>query len=338
MRAVCISAPRQVEITDVPEPELGPEDVLVSIRCVGLCGSDLNAYRGLSPLVTYPRIPGHEVGGVITAVGGHVPDSVHAGTRVTIVPYSSCGRCAACRQGRPNCCRSNETLGVQRDGALLSRIAVHYSKVFTSSVLTSEQLALVEPFSVGYHATNRGRVTLPDTVVVLGCGTIGLGAIAAASQKGATVIGVDIDDNKLEKALSLGAQHTVNTSLADARKRIDALTDNEGASVVIEAVGLPATYRMAIDSVAFAGRVVCIGYAKERVNFDTKEIVRKEIDVLGSRNALDVFPAVIRMFEKAERPFADLVSRVYPLEETAQAFADWDSAPSTFTKILIRDP
>lgn len=335
MKAICFSAPRKVEIVDIPEPQLGPEDVIVEVHYVGLCGSDLNTFRGLFPLVTYPRIPGHEVSGVIVAKGDKVPESINEGDRVMVSPYTNCGLCPACRAGRPNCCQFNQTYGVQRDGVLTGRFAVHYAKVFANSVLSLKELALVEPLSVGYHSANRGRVTEVDTVLVIGCGTIGIGVIAAAARKGATLIAADIDDAKLEDAARFGAQYVINSTQQDVLDAVAELTDGQGASVAIEAVGLPETFRLAVDAVAFAGRVVYVGYAKQEVCYDTTHFVRKELDIMGSRNALRVFPAVIKMLEKRQQPFIDLITMVYPFDEVERAFQDWDAAPEKYTKILI---
>jgi threonine dehydrogenase-like Zn-dependent dehydrogenase len=226
-------------------------------------------------------------------------------------------------------------LGIQRDGALSPRFAVHYSDVFAGQSLSLRELALVEPLSVGYHAANRGRVTEVDTVLVIGCGAIGIGVIAAAERKGATVIATDIDQGKLEVARKFGAHHTINSTEQDVLTAINELTNNEGVRVAIEAVGLPGTFRLAVEAVCFAGRVVYVGYAKQEVSYDTTDFVRKELDILGARNALRVFPAVIKMLEKRQKPFADLITKTYPFADTAQAFRDWDADPSQFTKILI---
>jgi len=328
-------APGQVEIIDVPVPQPRPEEVLLEVHYVGLCGSDLNMYRGTLAIVSYPRIPGHELSGVIVAKGEQVPNSIREGDRVTVSPYSECGICPACRAGRPNCCQFNQTLGLQRDGAMSSHFAIHYTKVYASKVLTHQELALVEPLSVGYHAANRGRATEMDTVLVIGCGTVGMGAITAAARKGATVIAVDVDDEKLIGAQKLGAQISVNSARQDVLAVARDLTGGEGVSVAIEAVGLPDTFRLAVEAVAFAGRVVYVGYAKQEVCYDATSFVRKELDILGARNALRVFPAVIKMLEKRERPFTDLITRIYPLADAAQAFRDWDAAPGKFTKMLI---
>lgn len=335
MKAISLSEPKRLEIIDIPEPEVGPEDVLVDVRFIGLCGTDLNSYRGRLALLTYPRIPGHEVSGLIVAKGQAVPDAIKIGGQVTLSPYTNCGICPACRSGRPNCCQFNETLGVQRDGAMMDRFAIHYSKVFASEILTLQELALVEPLSVGYHAANRGRVSEIDTVMVIGCGTIGIGVMVAAARKGATVIAVDIDDNKLASARAFGAQYTINSQKQNVLEEIARLTNSEGVSVAIEAVGLPSTFRLAIEAVSYAGRVVYVGYAKEAVTYDTTDFVRKELDILGSRNALRVFPAVIKMLEKRERPYGDLVTRVFPFVDTARALRAWDDNPAEFTKILV---
>lgn len=335
MKAVSILAPRQIAITDIPEPEPGPEDVLVDVHYVGLCGSDLNMYRGLFALARYPRVIGHEVSGTIVATGEAVPASIEPGDRVMLSPYSNCGVCPACRAGRPNCCQFNETMGLQRDGALTGQFAIHYSKVFVENALSLPELALVEPLSVGYHAANRGRVSEVDTVLVLGCGTIGIGVIAAAARKGATIIAVDIDEAKLAEAQKFGATHRVNSARQDVLAVVRDLTDGDGASVAIEAIGLPETFRLAVEAVCFAGRVVYVGYAKKDVTYDTTNFVRKELDILGSRNALRVFPAVIKMLAQRHQPFESLISKTYPFAETATALHQWDATPGQFTKIMI---
>ena len=335
MKAISLPAPWRVESVEIAEPQLGPEDVLVEIRYVGLCGSDLGMYRGTFAIGTYPRVPGHEVSGIIVARGGGVPDSICEGDRVTLWPYTECGVCPACRVGRPNCCQFNQTMGLQRDGAMTARFAIHYSKVFSSKVLSLRELALVEPMSVGYHAANRGRVSEVDSVLVIGCGTIGMGAIAACVRKGAMVIVTDIDDSKLALAARFGAQQTINSAEQDVLEEVARLTGDQGVSVAIEAVGLAQTFRLAVDAVCYAGRVVYVGYAKQEVCYDTTHFVRKELDIRGSRNALRVFPAVIKMLESRQQPFESLITKIYPLEQTAQAFRDWDAKPGAFTKILV---
>lgn len=335
MKAFAIKEQGVVEAIEVAEPKVGPYDVLIDVYYIGLCGSDLNSYRGLMPFVTFPRIPGHEISGVVVDKGAAVPESIQTGDNVTVSPYTNCGVCPSCRQGRVNCCQFNQTLGVQRDGALTQRISIPFEKVFVSKKLSLQELALVEPMSVGYHGANRAEVNETDTVLLLGCGTIGMGALCAAVRKGATVIGLDIDDTKLEVAKKFGAQYTINTTKEDAKSRVMELTNNEGVSVAIEAAGTPVTFNLALDLVAFAGRVVTIGYSKNETPIKTQLIVSKELNIFGSRNALRVFPSVISMFERKERPFTDMITKIFPFNETPEALKYWAANPGAVSKILI---
>ena len=335
MKAFAIKEAGLMVSTDTAEPIMGPADVMIDVCFVGLCGSDLNAYRGLMPLVTFPRIPGHEISGKVMAKGADVPDTIKIGDLATVSPYTSCGVCPACKAGRENTCENNKTFGVQRDGAITERIVVPFEKVFVSHILTLHELALVEPLSVGYHAATRGRVNEQDTVLVFGCGAIGMGAVCASVRKGATVIAVDVDDAKLASAKVFGATFVINALKEDLKTRIDEITNKEGVSVAIEAVGNGETLKQAIALVCFAGRVVMIGYAKGETSLATQLIIKKELDVLGSRNALRVFPAVIQMLERREKPFAKMITRIYPFNETPNALKDWSANPGIVSKFLI---
>ncbi len=338
MKALLIPEPLSTKWTSIPDPDpadLGKDDVLLKIRRIGYCGTDLNIYRGLNPLAAYPRIPGHEIAATIEAVGSAVPAQWALGLAVTCSPYTACNRCSSCKAKRFNACRENETLGVQRDGALREYFVISHEKLFASPTLSLEELALVEPFSIGFHAANRGRVTADDTVMVLGSGTIGLGAILGAAEHGARVIAVDIDDGKLDLARKLGAQETINSTRQDTVKVAAELTEGEGPDVVIEAIGLPVTYRQAVESVAHCGRVVYIGYAKDDVAYQTKLFVAKELDILGSRNSLHEFSEVIACFEKKKVDPRLLISRQATLDEAPEALSDWNKDPSAYTKIMV---
>src|SRR6266480_6493604 len=207
MKALVLQKPGQASIETVPAPVLTDGNVLLKVRMVGFCGSDLNSFRGLNPLVSFPRILGHEV--CATVVEGK--NGFAAGTDVALSPYTSCGQCASCRRGRPNACQLNQTLGVQRDGALTEFIVMPAEKLYPAR-LTPKELCLVEPLTVGFHAVARGRVSAEDTVAIFGCGGVGLGAVAAASLRGARTICVDVDDKKLELAQMTGGGQIINSA------------------------------------------------------------------------------------------------------------------------------
>src|SRR5437868_4729294 len=188
MKALVLHKPGQASIEEIPEPVVTDEQILLKVRMVGFCGSDLNCFRGLNPLVSFPRILGHEVCATIVQAGRD--SGLTVGTDVALSPYTSCGQCASCLRRRQNACQFNQTLGVQRDGALTEFVVMPREKLYPAR-LTPKELCLVEPLTVGFHAVARGRVITDDTVAILGCGGVGLGAVAAASSRGATTICVD---------------------------------------------------------------------------------------------------------------------------------------------------
>ena len=202
--------------------------------------------------------------------------------------------------------------------------------------LTTKELCLVEPLTVGFHAVARGRVTADDTVAIFGCGGVGLGAVAASHARGATTICIDVDDDKLTLARLAGGAHAINTSREQLHERLQEITEGRGPDVVIEAIGTPATFRAAVEEVAFTGRVVYIGYAKEPVAYETRMFVQKELDILGSRNAQpEDFHAVIKLLEERKFPVEQAVSLVVSLDEAPGALRSWSENPSSFKKILV---
>jgi L-galactonate 5-dehydrogenase len=337
MKAFVLDAPGKFRVADVPRPSSpGPDEVLLKIRVVGMCGSDLSTFSGRNPLVSFPRIPGHEIAAIVAEAGRDVPVEFQPGTAVTMLPYFSCSACAACRRGRPNACRNNQTLGVQRDGALTEFLVAPWTKLKKAPGLPLRTLAMVEPLTVGNHAVMRGRIAADDTVLVVGCGMVGLGAVAGAAFRGARVLAMDMDEAKLELARRTGAQHLMDARSESVADTLRELTGGDGPDVVIEAVGTPATFRMAVEAVAFAGRVVYIGYAKEPVSYETKLFVQKELDILGSRNATAAdFDEVIAMLQSGRFPVEDAISLVVSIEEAGDALQRWSANPASMRKIMV---
>lgn len=336
MKAIQITAPSDMKVVDIEKPVVKSGEVLVKIKYVGFCGSDLNTFLGRNPMVKLPVIPGHEVGAVIEETGENVPDSLKPGMNVTINPYTNCGKCASCRNGRVNACEHNETLGVQRNGAMCEYLVLPWNKIIPANNISPRDCALIEPMSVGFHAVSRAQVSDIDIVIVIGCGMIGMGAIVRASLRGSMVIAIDLDDEKLELAKRVGAHFTINSMTENVHQRLMEITEGYGPDVVIEAVGSPSTYIMAVNEVGFTGRVVCIGYAKSEVSFQTKYFVQKELDIRGSRNALPAdFRAVIRYMEQGTCPKDELISKVTTPESALQTMQEWAAAPGKVFRILV---
>ncbi len=334
MRALVIDRPGEARVIDMERPAANPLEATMRIRRIGLCGTDLSTFLGKNPLVTYPRIPGHEIAATLERVPAN-DLGLAEGMDVTMSPYTSCGTCASCRQGRVNACRDNQTLGVQRDGALLDHFSMPLAKLYAAP-LPIEELCLVEPLTVGCHAVSRGRVVASDTVAIFGCGVVGLGAVSAAAFRGANVIAIDVDDKKLAIARKAGARQVINSTREEIHARLQEITAGHGPDVIIEAIGRPDTFRAAVEEVAFTGRVVYIGYAKDHVSYETRLFVQKELDIMGSRNALpEDFREVIRMFEQKRFPTADAISTTVPLREAPVILRAWSENPAAYTKIMI---
>ena len=332
MKAVQIVNPSEMKVVELEKPAVGVGEVLVRIKYVGFCGSDLNTFLGRNPMVKLPVIPGHEVGAVIEEIGPDVPAGFEKGMNVTLNPYTNCGKCASCRNGRVN----NETLGVQRNGVMCEYAVLPWTKIIPAGNISSRDCALIEPMSVGFHAVSRAQVIDNEYVMVIGCGMIGIGAIVRAALRGATVIAVDLDDEKLVLAKRVGASYAVNSKTENVHERIQEITAGFGADVVIEAVGSPVTYVMAVDEVGFTGRVVCIGYAKKEVAFQTKYFVQKELDIRGSRNALPAdFRAVINYMKEGKCPVEELISKIAKPEDALEAMKEWAADPGKVFRILV---
>ncbi|MDT6941699.1 zinc-binding alcohol dehydrogenase family protein [Brucella pseudogrignonensis] len=337
VKALRIESENVTRFAEIPEAPLLPGHVRVDVKHVGLCGSDLNTFKGLNPLVELPRIPGHEIGGEIVEAAEGVSPAYAKGKRVIVLPYTNCGQCSSCRKGRLNACRYNKTLGVQQNGGLAEQIVLPAEKLILNDSLAPRHLALVEPLSVGFHAVERGRVQAGDTVAVLGCGMIGMGVLIGALARGAKVIAIDPSAEKRELALKFGATHALPGG-EDVVAKVQELTKDDGVDIAFEAVGLPITFTQAVDLAGFAGRVVYVGYSKSPVTYQTQFFNLKELDIMGSRNAtLTDFEAVIAHLEKLGDEADLLISKVFPFEEAEQALPYWDGDRNVLKIIIERN-
>lgn len=338
MQAFQIEKPGQCRLTEnVPVPRMRHNEVLLKIKKVGFCGSDLNTFRGLNPIVSYPRIPGHEIAAEIVTKGEEVPQDFRVGDKVLVLPYTTCGTCWSCLTDRPNACKNNKTLGVQQDGGMTEYLTVHHTKLVGNvNELSFSEIALVEPLAVGFHAARRAEPQPNETMLVFGCGMVGLGAIAKGNVSGATVIAVDIDDKKLELAHQFGASFVINSNTQNLEEAVLNLTAGHGATITLEAIGLKETFVAAVDLTAFSGRLVYVGYVKNPVAFDTKKFIMKEIQIRGARNAIKAdFVDVLEVMKTSKFPLEKLISKEVALAEAGVALESWSKNPAEITKILV---
>jgi threonine dehydrogenase-like Zn-dependent dehydrogenase len=320
---------------DRSEPYPAKNEVVVKTQAVCICGSDIHLYRGDHPYRTYPMIFGHEASGIVEAVGEGGTD-LKVGDSVVLEPLIPCGKCYPCQLGRRNCCSRMQTIGVTTDGALADRFAVPaFCLHRRPEALPPEIAALAEPFAVGFHAASRGEIGDTDRIVILGAGPIGLATLAAAKQRGAHVAIVDLVRMRLEIAKRMGADLTVNSIETDPLQAVRDWTAGDGASVVVEAVGLPQTIESTIDLVADAGRVVIAGVTEEKFSIRGVDVTKKELTIRGTRNSLGRFQEAVGFVADHADMVSHMITHSFPFEEAIAAFELADKSPTETCKVVV---
>lgn len=336
MKAIVIPNPNEIEIREIDMPQVKEGEALLKVKYVGICGADVASFTGNQPFTTYPRIPGHEFSAEIVEIPEN-DKGLKAGDIVTCNPYFNCGGCYSCERGFVNCCTDNHTMGVQRDGAFCEYIAMPVERIYEGKGLSAEELALIEPFSISQHAASRCEIKENDNVLVIGAGPIGLFALLAAKAKCKNVVVADVLDNRLELAKEYGATEVINTKNQSLEEFTNEFTGGKGFDVCIEACGAPETFLGCIDSCAFAGNIVLIGNGKRETSFVHSILLKKELNVYGSRNALkDDFINNIDLVANGKADVMKMVSRVYDMENALDAFKALADNDGTLAKILIK--
>ena len=336
MKAIRITCPGEIEITELPMPEPGEHEALLRVRTCGICGADVASFTGNQPFTTYPRIPGHEFSAEIVTLPEEYSGPLKPGDVVTANPYFNCGTCYACRRGHVNCCHDNQTMGVQRDGSFCEYIVMPVERIYPGMGLTQDQLALIEPFSIGWHALSRCEIKPGDKVLVIGAGPIGLFALISAKRRGAEVYVADLLDGRLQKALAFGASGVINSGKESLVDYTASVTDG-GFDVCVEACGAPETFLGCIENCAFAGNIILIGNGKRDTTFLHSVLLKKELNVYGSRNSLpEDFRTLIGLVAAGSVDPLPMVSAVYPFERCQEAFDALVHNDGSLSKVLIR--
>lgn len=339
MKAIQLEKPqsfRPIEIAEPPAP--GPGEALLRIHRIGICGTDYGGFLGKMPFYSYPRIPGHELGVEVLAVGEGVTN-VRPGDRCSVEPYMNCQRCYACRRGLTNCCESNQTLGVMCDGGMCERMLLPARKLHVSQKLSFEQLALVETLAIGCHAVDRGAVQRGHHVLVIGAGPIGLSAIEFVKVAGATCIVLDVNEARLTFCRErLQVPHTI-VARGDGSelKELQALTNHQLADVVIDATGNHRSMSQALNYCAFGGRLVFVGITQQELNFpQAPALHRRELTLLGSRNALPRdFARIIRLIEDGAIDTQPWITHRAGFATMIDAFPSWLKPESGVIKAVV---
>lgn len=339
MKAVCLVEPENFQFQDVPEPPApAAGDAVVRVHCVGICGTDYGGYLGKMPFFSYPRIPGHELGVEVVAVGEGV-NNVKPGDRCCVEPYINCQQCYSCQRGHTNCCETHQTLGVHCDGGLQPLYTVPARKLHLAPNLSYSQSALVETLAIGCHAVDRASPQSGETVLVIGAGPIGLTVIEFAKLAGLRVIVMDMNASRLEFVRDkMGVSETVVFRGDDSeRDAIEKLTDGRLCDIVIDATGNHHSMSAAMQYCTFAGRLVYVGISQETVSFPHAPIMhRRELTLLASRNALSRdFARIISLIEDGSIDTQPWITHRSSLDEMLSVFPSWLDPESRVVKAIV---
>lgn len=342
MEALELEKPGSFRVVEVPEPgPPGEGEAVVRVRAVGICGTDYGGFLGKMPYFSYPRIPGHELGVEVVAVGPGVAN-VAAGDRCCVEPYINCQRCHSCTRGLTNCCEHHQTLGVHCDGGLRRLFTVPARKLHRSPSLSHEQNALVETLAIGCHAIDRGRPTAAETVLVIGAGPIGLSAVEFAKLSGARVIVMDRVAARLDFVRTrMGIADTVLAAGGDADvEAVRRLTDGRFCEVVVDATGSAASMGQALAFCAFGGRLVYVGITQAEVTFPHAPVMhRRELSILASRNALSAdFARIIALIGAGRIDTAPWITHRIPFAGTIATFPSLLDPASGVIKAVVEMP
>ncbi|MGN0542950.1 MAG: zinc-binding alcohol dehydrogenase family protein [Acutalibacteraceae bacterium] len=336
MKAIEITNPGEVKLIEkeMPVPKAG--EALLKVLYCGICGADVASYTGNQPFTTYPRIPGHEFSAQIVEIPEN-EKGLKAGDIVTCNPYFNCGECYACKRGIVNACHDNQTMGVQRDGSFQEYITMPVERIIDGKGLSAKELALIEPFSISCHALSRAEVKSGDNLLIMGAGPIGLFALIKAKSMGARVMIADMLPSRLALAKEYGADCTVNVKSDDLHTACAEFTSGNGFDVCVEACGAPETFLSCINEAAHGANIILIGNGKRETTFVHSVILKKELNIFGSRNAFTKdFEELINLVKNGRADIIRMVSGVYGKENAAQAFEALAHNDGSLAKILIK--
>ena len=336
MRALSLDAPGKIRKVSLADPSvLGPSEALISIRQVGICGTDYHAFHGNQPFFTYPRILGHELGVEIVAVGTDVCQ-LSKGDHCAVRPYLSCGSCPACLRGKPNCCLYLRVFGVHVDGGLREFAVLPAVYLHRAGTLTFEQLALVEPLAIGAHAVAGAEITKEERVLVVGVGPIGLAVTQFALLMGAQVIVTDISQQRLAFCQSLWPMVMCIDGREPVVEALERLLGDDFPTAIFDATGNPQSMQAAFTYVGYGGRVIFVGISQGNISFPDPLFHSREVKLFASRNAMAAdFDRIIASLQAHEFNLAPWITHHATLETAADAFTEWSGANSVMIKGLI---
>ncbi|KWX70516.1 zinc-binding alcohol dehydrogenase family protein [Paenibacillus jilunlii] len=332
---ICGEIGKFVYREDLPEPQPQAGEAIVRIRRIGICGTDLHAFRGNQPYFTYPRVLGHELSGTIEHIGDN-PEGLRVGDQVSVIPYLHCGECRACLSGKTNCCQQMRVFGVHLDGGMRERVSLPVHNLLKTDGLTLDQAAMLEPLAIGAHAVRRSGLGAGDQVLVIGAGPIGLGVMAMARYAGAKVTAMDVNDERLDFCRKWAqAEHTVS-ALREPKEQLSKLTEGSFLPYVIDSTGSISSMESAFGLVGHGGTLTYVGLVKGMITFNDPDFHAREMTVQGSRNATrEDFERVLQAIRDGYIDVSNYITHRSRFEDMIEQFENWLKPESKVIKALV---
>lgn len=336
MKAIEITKPFEIKVIEKEMPKPQKNEALLRVLYCGICGADVASFTGNQPFTTYPRIPGHEFSAQIVEIPEN-DKGFKKGDVVTCNPYFNCGKCYACKRGIVNACHDNQTMGVQRDGSFQEYITMPIERIIDGKGLSGKQLALIEPFSISCHALSRAEIKEGGRLLIMGAGPIGLFALLKAKAMGARVAIADMLASRLALAKEYGADLVINVKEKNLQDECTAFTNGDGFDVCVEACGAPETFLNCIENAAHGANIILIGNGKRETTFIHSIILKKELNIFGSRNSFTRdFEELIDLTKAKKVDPLKMISDVYGVDHAKDAFDALSHNDGSLAKLLIR--
>lgn len=336
MRVIFLEQPKKIFIKEIEDQIYDIENyVKIKVKAVGICGSDIAAYKGESPLVTYPRIIGHEIVGEICDISPNVLE-FNLGDKVILEPYVYCNNCDSCKNGRTNCCENLKVLGVHIDGGMKEYIYHPLGLVHKLPIdISWEEAVMIEPLAIALHAVNRLKLKEGEYISILGGGQIGNLVAQIALNSGALPIIIDPIDERLSIAEKVGISFTINPTKIDIIKNLKRITGGRLVKNIVVATGSSSAILNAIEMAAYGGKIVLIGWPYEKISLDISLIIKKELDLYGSRNALhNEFSECIKLISTGKVKVKALISKVITFEDIPKYIESISNNPRSYLKVI----
>jgi 2-desacetyl-2-hydroxyethyl bacteriochlorophyllide A dehydrogenase len=335
MKSIVCEKPWQLKMKETDLPEVKPREALIRVRRVGICGTDLHAFKGEQPYFSYPRVLGHEISGEVAEVGEN-PYGFKQGDSVAIIPYHECGKCIACRMGKTNCCTRLNLFGVQWDGGMSEYLSVPLDHLIKSEKLNLDQLAMVECLGIGAHAVRRAKIEKGEFTLVIGAGPIGMAVMQSAKEAGAKVMALDIVEARLKFCRDKLKVNYVIHGEKDPAKEIESITNGDFPTVVFDATGNAKSMMKAFNWVAHGGRFILVSLVQENITFFDPDFHRRELTLLSSRNATrQDMEYIVRSLEAGKMDGTSFITHRASLDQVVSQFESWLRPETSVIKAVV---